>query len=111
MVYVLSISRTLQATIEVLKAAKDAIQDTERLKTSERSDANVARGFQLVEIQVEAACSSLQVRISLHFCVPLHTDRSLSQDDVKVPNEAQDRRKQGLRDSTQVCLPSLASCQ
>jgi len=111
MVHVLSISRTLQATIEVLNAAKDSIQDTERINTSERSDANVARAFQLVENQAEAACSSFQVRSSLHFFVPLHTDCSLPQDDVKVPNEAQDRRKQGPQYSIQVCLPSLASRQ
>ena len=66
MVYLLEISRTLQDTIDILNAAKDSIKDTERTKTSEHSDANVVRGFQLVENQVEAVFTSLQVRPPFH---------------------------------------------
>ena len=104
MVFVLWTSRTLQDTIDVLKAAKDVIQDTERINASERSDANVARSFQLAENQVEAAFISLHVRPSLRFMVLLPMNRSLRQDDSKFPNEAQ----RAPQDSTQVCLPTLA---
>jgi hypothetical protein len=67
MVYVLWASRTLQDTIDVLKAAKGTIHDTRRITTSERSDGNVARSIQLAENQVEAAFISLRVRPSLLF--------------------------------------------
>ena len=77
MVYVLWISRTLQDTIDVLKAAKDSIEGTERIKSSERSGANVARSYQLAENQVEAAFISLRVCHSLRLRVLIHMDRSL----------------------------------
>jgi len=76
MLYVLLTSRTLQDTIDVLKAAKGAIEDTERMSAGERSDANVARSFQLAENQVEAAFISLQVSLSLCLRVLIHMDRS-----------------------------------
>lgn len=99
MVYVLLSSRTLQDTIDVLKAAKGAIEDTERMKAG---DANVARSVQLAENQVEAAFISLRVRLSLHLRVLIHTHRSLQQGDLKLPNEAQDSRDHRPQDSTQV---------
>ncbi|SRR5258706_14371187 len=102
MVYVLLTSRTLQDTIDVLKAAKDAIEDTERMKASERSDANFARSFQLAENQVEAAFISLRVRLPLRLRVLIHMDRPLPQGDFKLPNEAQDSREHGPHDNTQV---------
>jgi hypothetical protein len=107
MVYVLWTSRTLQDTIDVLKAAKDTIQDTERITTSERSDGNVSRSFQLAENQVEAAFLSLQVRPSLLFMALLHINRSLPQGESKFPNEAQDSHKRGPQDSIQVGLPTV----
>ena len=77
MVYVLWTSRTLQDTIDVLKAAKDAIEGTERIKSSERSGANVARSYQLAGNQVEAAFISLRVCHSFRLRVLIHMDRSL----------------------------------
>jgi len=99
MVYVLWTSRTLQDTIDVLKAAKDAIQDTELIKMNERSEGNVLRSFQLAENQVDAAFISLHVRPSLCFMVLLHIDRSLPQGESKISDEAQD---------PQVCSPPPA---
>ena len=101
MEYVLLISRTLQDTIDVLKAAQSAIEDTEGMKAGERSDTNVARSFQLAEDQVEAAFVSLQVRLS--FALGFwYIWIALPQGDLKLPKEAQ--RSQGHRpqDSTQV---------
>ena len=108
MVYVLLSSRTLQDTIDVLKAAKGAIEDTERMKAGERSDANVARSFQLAENQVEAAFISLRVRLSLRLRVLSHTHRSLPQGDLTLLNEAQDSREHRPQHITQVRLLSLA---
>ena len=101
-------SRTLQDTIDVLKAAKGAIEDTGRMKAGELSDANVARSFQLAENQVEASFISLRVRLSLRLKVLTHTHRSLPQGDLKLLNEAQDSREHRPQDSTQVRLPTLA---
>jgi len=108
MVYVLWTSRTLQDTIDVLKAAKGAIQDTELIKMSERSEGNVVRSFQLAENQVDAAFISLHVRPSLCFIVLLHANRFLPQGESKFSNEAQDPQKRGPQDITQVCSPTPA---
>jgi hypothetical protein len=65
------------------------------MKTSERSDANVARSFQLAENQVEAAFISLRVRPSFAFRVLLHMEPLLPQGDSKLPNETQGPTRAG----------------